>query len=72
MPTKDRKFTLKDYEQLIDDVLQPYFQEQNVTHDLEELKKAQGDSGQEAPPGYHFMPDGTLMLNSEMEKQEVV
>lgn len=39
MPTKNRKFTLKDYEQLIDDVLNSYFEEQNVTHDLEELMK---------------------------------
>ena len=48
MPTKDRKFTLKDYEQLIDDVLNPYFQEQNVTHDLEDLMKVQGT--EEVPP----------------------
>ena len=47
MPTKDRKFTLKDYEQLIDDVLQPYFQEQNVTHDLEELAEVQGELNEE-------------------------
>jgi len=50
MPTKDRKFTLKDYEQLIDDVLTTYFQEQNVTHDLEDLMKAQGNGGEEALP----------------------
>jgi len=48
MPTK-RRFTLKEYEQLIDDVLMPYFQEQNVTHDIDELMKAQG-IGQEVPP----------------------
>ena len=60
MPTKDRKFTLKDYEQLIDDVLTPYFQEQNVTHDLEELLKV--NTGQEIPP----TPD------EEIEQQEVV
>ena len=42
MAAKERKFTLREYEQLIDDVLTPYFQEQNVTHDLEDLMKAQG------------------------------
>ena len=50
MAAKERKFTLKDYEQLIDDILTPYFQEQNVTHDLEDLMKAQGNGGQEVPP----------------------
>ena len=25
------------------------------------------DQGQMAPPGYHYMPDGSLMLDSEME-----
>ena len=24
------------------------------------------DQGQVAPPGYHYMPDGSLMLDSEM------
>ena len=38
---KDRKFTLKDYEQLINDVLKSYFQEQNVPRDIEELIKDQ-------------------------------
>lgn len=37
----NNKFNLKVYEQLIDDVLKPYFQEQNVTHDLEELAAIQ-------------------------------
>ena len=62
----DTKFTLKEYEQLINDVLNSYFQEQNVTHDLEELGQVQ--VGQDVPPGYHRMPDtGELMLDSEME-----
>ena len=37
-----RKFTLKDYRQLIDDKLNPYFENLKVTHDIEELTKAQG------------------------------
>ena len=64
MADKKPKFTLKEYEQLINDVLNSYFQEQNVTHDLEELGQVQMD----VPPGYHRMPDtGELMLDSEME-----
>ena len=58
----DTKFTLKEYEQLINDVLNSYFQGQNVTHDLEEL----GQVNVDVPPGYHRMPDGSLMLDSEM------
>ena len=37
MPDKNKEFTLKDYEQLIKDVLNTFFQEENVTHDIEEL-----------------------------------
>jgi len=39
--TKERKFTLKDYEQLVQDVIRPYFQNENVTHDIEDLMEAQ-------------------------------
>ena len=44
----DKKFTLKDSDRMIKDVIDSFFQEQNVTHDIEELMKVQG-IGQEAP-----------------------
>ena len=60
----DKKFTLKDSDRMIKDVIDSFFQEENITHDLEELGQVQGE--QEVPPGYHRMPDGSLMLDSEM------
>ena len=39
-----RKFTLKDYEQQIDDILNPYFEGLNATHDIEELMKVQSEA----------------------------
>ena len=60
----DNKFTLKDSDRMIKDVIDSFFQEENVTHDLEELEQVQ--LGQGVPPGYHRMPDGSLMLDSEM------
>ena len=64
MPDKKEKFTLEDSDRMIKDVIDSFFQEQNVTHDLEEL--GQVNMGQEAPSGYHQMPDGSPMLDSEM------
>ncbi len=47
----DDKFTLKEYEQLVKDVLNTYFQQENVTHDLEELGQVQLEAPtQEIPP----------------------
>ncbi len=63
----DKKFTLKDSDRMIKDVIDSFFQEENVTHDLEEL--GQVNMGQEVPPGYHRMPTGELMLDSEMVGQ---
>ncbi len=59
----DNKFTLKDSDRMIKDVIDSFFQEENVTHDLEELRQV----NMEVPSGYHRMPDGSLMLDSEME-----
>ena len=58
----DNKFTLKDSDRMIKDVIDSFLQGENVTHDLEELAEVQA----EVPPGYHRMPDGSLMLDSEM------
>lgn len=55
MPTKDRKFTLKDYQQLVGTKLIDYIeamkssiQQRSGADDLEELMKAQGNG--EVPP----------------------
>ena len=51
MPDK-KKFTLKDSDRMIKDVIDNFFQEENVTHDLEELGQVQleGSPVQEIPP----------------------
>ena len=71
MPTKDRKFTLKDYEELVGTKLIDYIeamkssiQQRSGADDLGELMNAQGNG--EVPPGYHRMPNGEIMLDSEM------
>ena len=61
---KKDKFSLEDSDKMISDVIDSFFQGENVTHDIEELGSVTGLG--EAPPGYHFMPDGSLMLDSEM------
>ena len=62
----DKKFTLKDSDRMIKDVIDSFFQEENDTHDEEGLEEVLVTGGQEVPPGYHRMPDGSLMLDSEM------
>jgi len=74
MPTKDRKFPLKDYEELIGTKLVDYIQtmklsihRQSAIDDLGPLEEAQGNGRQEVPPGYHRMPEtGELMRNEDM------
>ncbi len=62
----DKKFTLKDSDRMIKDVIDSFFQQENVTHDIEELQQVQL-SEEGVPAGYHRMPDtGELMLDSEM------
>jgi len=47
----DKKFTLKDSDRMIKDVIDSFFQEENVTHDLEELGQVQLEPPvQEIPP----------------------
>ena len=61
MPDKKPKFKLEDSDRMIKDVIDSFFQEQNVTHDLEELMEIQG--GQELPAE---IPGSNLMAASEM------
>ena len=37
----DKKFSLKDSDKMIKDVIDSFFQEENVPHDLEELGQVQ-------------------------------
>ena len=47
----DNKFTLKDSDRMIKDIIDSFFQQENVTHDLEELEQVQLESPvQEIPP----------------------
>ena len=60
----DNSFTIKDYERIIDDIIDEYFDQHNINYDMKELVKS-GMLG--TPEGYHRMPDGSLMADSEME-----
>ena len=62
----DNAFTIKDYERIIDDIIDEYFDQHNVNYDYKDLVKS-GMLGESIPEGYHRMPDtGELMLDSEM------
>lgn len=65
----DNEFTVKDYDRIIDDIIDEYFDRHNINYDLKELMKANMlGSPEEVPAGYHIMPEtGELMLDSEME-----
>ncbi len=62
----DRIFTLKDWKRIKRDVYDDWFGQQSINYDLKELEKS-GMLGGSVPKGYHRMPDGELMLDSEME-----
>ncbi len=62
------KFTLKDSDQMIADVIDEFVAQHNLNYDLKELLKVDMlGSSEEVPAGYHIMPEtGELMLDSEM------
>ncbi len=64
----DNSFTIKDYERIIDDIIDEYFDQHNINYDMKELvKSGMLGTAEEIPEGYHRMPDtGKLMLDSEM------
>ncbi len=65
MPDDKKKFTLKESDRMISDVIEEYFNKFNINYDYKELMKDQL-LGENVPEGYHRMPSGELMLDSEM------
>ena len=66
MPSKDNEFIVHDYNRILDDIIDDFFDQHNINYDMKELVKS-GTLGE--PEGYHRMPDtGELMLDSEMEE----
>ncbi|KKN65895.1 hypothetical protein LCGC14_0477120 [marine sediment metagenome] len=39
LPVKDGKFTVKDYDRIINDIIDEYFDQHNINYDLKELIK---------------------------------
>ena len=64
----EKRFSLKDSDKMISDVIDSFFQGENVTHDLEELGSVTG----EPPTGYHRGPDTGELMRDEDMTQEVV
>ncbi len=64
----DNDFSVADYDRLIDDIMDEYFSQHDMNFDLKELVKAQllGNTEKEVPAGSHRMPDGSIMLDSDM------
>jgi len=62
----DRLFTMKDWEMLKKDNFDDFFNEHNLVKDAGDLMKAQVNGDGTVPPGFHVMPTGELMADSEM------
>ena len=62
----DEPFTVKDYNRIIDDIIDESFTQHDIDFDMKELMKAQLLGDDEVPEGSHRMPDGSIMLDSEM------
>ncbi len=65
----DRIFTLKEWQRIKKDIFDDYFDQLNINYDLKDLAKVEM-LGENVPEGYHRMPDGSLMLDSEMPQVE--
>ena len=66
MSKEDNDFTEKDYNRILDDIIDDFFDQRNINFDMKELVKT-GMLGDSVPEGYHRMPDtGELMLDSDM------
>ena len=65
----DNSFTVKDYDRIIDDIMNEFFEQHDMNYDLKELMK-NNLLGEDVPEGYHRMPSGELMLDSEMPQIE--
>ena len=63
----DKRFTLKDWQAIKQDIFNDFFDKHNEEHDLKEAMKI---SVTGAPPGYHVMGDGSLMSDSEMPQEQ--
>ena len=61
------RFSLKESDRMIRDVIDEFFEEQNIAYDQKELLKTSltGNDG-ETPLGYRIMEDGSLTSNEEM------
>ena len=63
----DRKFTLKDFKRIKEDIFNDFFERNSANYDLKELMKANLLGNEDnVPLGYHRMPDGSLMPDEEM------
>ncbi len=62
----DRMFTLKKWQQIKRDIFDDFFTQNDLKGDVQELIKAQLLGEPEVPEGSHRMPDGSIMLDSEM------
>ena len=61
----DVTFTVKDYDRILDDIMDEFFSQHDINFDLKELMKAEL-LGDDVPAGSHRMLDGSIMLDSEM------
>jgi len=63
----DSKFGERDYDKIIDDIIDEVFEQHNQRFDSKEARKVEllGKDG-EVPEGFHRMPDGSLMRDEEM------
>ena len=62
----DSKFTEKDYDRIIDDIIGEFFEQHNQRFDSKEALKVELLGSGEVLPGFHRMLTGELMRDEEM------
>lgn len=64
------KFSLKDSDRMIRDVIEEFFAQHSFNYDYKQLVES-SLLGNETPAGFHVMGDGSLMADSEMPQEGV-
>ena len=60
------KFTLKDSDRMIREVIEDFFTQHSLNYDYKKLMEKSLLDVNDVPAGYHKMEDGSLMLDSAM------
>ena len=60
------KFTLKDSDRMIRDVIEDFFAQNSIDYDYKQMMEKSLLDVNDVPVGYHVMGDGSMMMNEAM------